>query len=105
MRTSQTPENNLANDQEQDPNTALESVAKRYNSRRSFTRDQGQKEECGADTRQMLARRPRGATGSAVSDSFFSIASRRKPRINAKHPHADTKTSPISGPSSRMRRI
>jgi hypothetical protein len=63
VRTSQTPENNLANDQEQDPNTALESVAKRYNSRRSFTRDEGQKEECGADTRQMLARRPRGATG------------------------------------------
>jgi hypothetical protein len=31
-----------------------------------------------------------------VSESFFSIAARRKPRINAKHQQADTKTSPYA---------
>jgi hypothetical protein len=38
-------------------------VAKRYNSRRSFTRDEGQKEECGAHTRQWLCGFAIGAHG------------------------------------------
>ena len=107
MRTLQAPESNHVTPMNSECNNASGDqwrnatiVAK------SFARDEGQKEECGADTRQWLMRHlPSTRMDDLASGLSSPIATTRKPRMNTKHPVADTTKSPICDPSLRMRRI
>jgi len=48
---------------------------------------------------------PSARMDDVVSGLSRPIATTRKPRMNTKHPEADTAMDPMSGPSLRMLRI